>query len=59
MSWDRNSVRIKMEKLIVRQPMANYDVIGINEVKTEEPVHFPGYVTFRIMLHNRVTEEVQ
>ncbi len=30
--------------------MANYDVIGINEVTTEEPVHFPGYVTFRSMV---------
>ncbi len=30
--------------------MVNYDVIGINEVKTEEPVHFPGYVTFRSMV---------
>ncbi len=33
MSWNINSVRTKMEKLNVRQLMANYDVIGINAVK--------------------------
>lgn len=47
MSWNINSVRTKMEKMSVRQMLANYDVIGLNEVKTNEHVHFPGYVTFR------------
>ncbi len=47
----------KKKKLNVRQLMARYDVIGINEVKTEEPVHFRGYVTLEAWLHNRVTEQ--
>lgn len=46
-SWNVNGVRTKLEKNVVVDMLKVYDVISLNEVKTQMPVLFPGYVSYK------------
>ena len=46
MSWNINSVKTKIEKKDVELLLNSYDVICLNEIKTNLPVSFPGYVSY-------------
>lgn len=46
-SWNANGVRTKLENDRVQSLLLTYDVIGLNEVKTNCNVSFPGYVSYR------------
>ena len=39
--------RTKLEKIQVQCLLQEYDVISLNEIKTEHAVAFPGYVSYR------------
>lgn len=46
-SWNINGICTKLEKENVKRLLLDYDVISVNEVKTDIPVHFPGYITLK------------
>ena len=46
LSWNVNGVSTKLEKNIVTNLLYQYDVIGLNEVKTNSRISFPGYVSY-------------
>ncbi len=45
-SWNINSIKTKLEKNHVESMLINYDIICLNEVKTNLPVFFPGYTSY-------------
>ncbi len=45
-SWNINSIKTKIEKDHVESILNNYDIICLNEIKTNLPVFFPGYVSY-------------
>uniref|UniRef100_A0A0P4VRG8 Reverse transcriptase domain-containing protein n=1 Tax=Scylla olivacea TaxID=85551 RepID=A0A0P4VRG8_SCYOL len=47
MSWNVNGVCTKLEKGNVHQLLCGYDIIAINEVKTQLPVNLSGYKLYR------------
>ena len=47
MSWSINGVSTKLEKTNVFSMLREYDVIGLNEVKTMCSVSLPGYTGYR------------
>ena len=47
MSWNINSVRTKLEKVKVDEMLRGYDIVSLSEVKTDLPIHLPGYVPYR------------
>ena len=46
-SWNINGVKTKLEKKCVLDLLLQYDIIGLNEVKTTLRVSLPGYVSYR------------
>ena len=46
MSWNINSVKTKIEKRNVELLLNCYDIICLNEIKTNLPILFPGYVSY-------------
>ena len=46
LSWNINSVKTKTEKTPVEIFLKTYDIICLNEIKTDLPVLFPGYVFY-------------
>ena len=47
LSWNINGCKTKLEKTYVQSLLQNFDIIGLNEVKTGLPVSFPGYVSYQ------------
>ena len=47
LSWNINRVCTKLEKTKVYNLIQRYDIIALNEIKTNLPVNIPGYVTFQ------------
>ena len=43
MSWNVNSIKTKLEKQNVLNIIKEYDMIGLNEIKTPLPISCPGY----------------
>ena len=46
-SWNVNGARTKLEKSTVYNFLYQFDMIGLNEVKTDLPVSLPGYVSYK------------
>lgn len=46
-SWNINAAKTKLEKCNVQKFLIDYDIIGINEVKTSLPLTLPGYKCYR------------
>ena len=46
MSWNINSIRTKIEKSNVESLLCRYDIICLNEIKTNLPIFFPGYTAY-------------
>lgn len=46
-SWNVNKVCTKLEKQNVFSMLSEYDIIALSEVKTQLPIHLPGYITYR------------
>ena len=46
MSWNINSVKTKIEKRDVELMLNSYDIVCLNEIKTNLPISFPGYVSY-------------
>ncbi len=46
MSWNINAMRTKLEKEIVLNLITKYDVVSLNEIKSQCQVSVPGYISF-------------
>lgn len=53
MSWNVNAVKTKQEKTEVQDLLLRYDIVSLNETKTDMNVCLLGYITFRCV--NSVT----
>lgn len=47
LTWNINGAKTKLEKLAVLTWLCQYDIISLNEVKTDLSISLPGYVAFR------------
>ena len=47
MSWNINGLAMKTENGKVQELLLKFDVIGLNEIKTNERVSVPGFVTYK------------
>lgn len=47
LSWNINGVSTKLEKISVSNFLYQYDVTGLNEVKTNSRISLPGYVSYK------------
>ncbi len=47
LTWNINGARTKLEKTNVLSWVCQYDIISLNEIKTDLSVDLPGYVGFR------------
>ncbi len=45
-SWNINSIKTKVEKSHVQSILNRYDIICLNEIKTNLPVFLPGYASY-------------
>ncbi len=52
LSWNINGVRTKLEKPNVENLFLKYDIISLNEIKTDLCVSLPGYVGFKSVKMN-------
>ena len=47
LSWNINGIAMKMERGGVQELLLKLDVVGLNEIKTNERVSVSGFVTYR------------
>ena len=47
LSWNANGIKTKLEKLPLQEKLHEYDIVAINEVKTNLNICLPGFTTHR------------
>ena len=47
LTWNINGAKTKLEKRCVEEWICQYDIISLNEIKTDLKVSLPGYVVYR------------
>ena len=46
-SWNINGITTKLEKYSVQILLNQFDIIGLNEIKTGMRISFPGFIAYK------------